>query len=177
MKAIIGLGNPGTKYAHTRHNIGFRILDTFAKKHGIKFSTKDKFKADVGTGAVHEHDIILVKPHTFMNLSGQSVAQVLAWHKLSVLDMLVVHDDLDTSFGDVRSREKGSSGGHNGVASLIQYVSTDIFSRLKIGIGRPPQGMDPAAYVLAPFTKDEEAHLPAIIEKSVQRIEDFLRKR
>jgi peptidyl-tRNA hydrolase, PTH1 family len=177
MKVIIGLGNPGTKYSHTRHNFGFLVLDQLAKKHGISLASRTKWKAEVGEGKLGHKNILLVKPQTFMNLSGEAVSPILHWHKLSVLDLLVIHDDLDTAFGEMRLREKGRSGGHNGLESLITHLGTEVFSRLKIGIGRPPQHMDPSDFVLSRFSVEEEEQLPDLIDKAIQRIEEFVGKR
>ncbi len=177
MKLIIGLGNPGKQYVHTRHNIGFRVLDTFAHKHHLSFSERKKFKGDVAEGSLEKKECVLLKPSTFMNLSGEAVQALLHWHKASMLDVLVVHDDLDIVFGSLKMREKGRSGGHNGIESIIMNLGSDLFYRLKVGIGRPPEHLDAAKFVLMPFSADEEKLLPDIIGNAVQRIEDFIRKR
>ena len=177
MKIVVGLGNPGKQYVKTRHNIGFRVLDQIASQYKMTFIENLKFKAEIATGVYHDQDVVLVKPHTFMNRSGETVAALLHWYKASALDLLVVHDDLDIAFGSMRFREKGSSGGHNGLESMITSLGFDTFSRLKIGIGRPPEKIEPAAYVLMPFSRDEEKELAPMIEKAAARIEEFIRKR
>lgn len=176
MKIIIGLGNPGKKYAGTRHNIGFRIVEAFAGKHGLKFSVKKQLKAEVTEGVQGGQKFVLIKPQTFMNLSGEAVHATLNWHKASVLDMIVIYDDIDTEFKEVRFKEKGSSGGHNGIQSIITHVGTSIFNRLKFGVNRPPAGRDPADYVLAKFSKDEEKEIPEILNRAIEKIEEFLGK-
>lgn len=176
MKIIIGLGNPGQKYEKTRHNIGFRVLDKLAEKIQISFTNKDKLKALLGEGTSKDQKVILIKPQTYMNLSGEAVQAILSWYKASVLDMLIVHDDIDLEFGKIRIRDKGRSGGHNGIQSIIQHLGVEVFHRLKIGVNRPPTGWDPADYVLAKFNAEEEVKIPEIIEKAVEQIEEFIKK-
>ena len=173
---IVGLGNPGREFRGTRHNVGFMLLDRLTVKFHARF-TRLQSKALVASTNFQERRIILAKPQTFMNLSGESVRGFLDWHKYSVLDMLVVHDDIDLEFGQVRLREKGRSGGHNGVQSIIDQVGTDIFYRLKLGVGRPPVGRDPADYVLSRFSAEEEKKVPDMIASAVRKIEEFVKKR
>jgi peptidyl-tRNA hydrolase, PTH1 family len=176
MKLIVGLGNPGKKYQKTRHNIGFRVLDSLAKKHSEKFVKKDKFKAELIESAFNGTKTILLKPQTYMNLSGESLKKILKWRKIELENILVVYDDLDLELAKLRMRQKGSSGGHNGIQSLIDHLNTNEFQRLKIGISRPSKDRQAADYVLAPFDKEEERVLPEIIEDAVLRIEEFLQK-
>jgi len=160
MLLIVGLGNPGKKYTHTRHNIGFMVVDQLAGKRWQK-----KHKSEV----CKIGDVLLVKPQTFMNKSGEAVAEIVRFYKIPTENILLIYDDLDTDFGKVRFREKGSSGGHNGLKSIAQHLGTETIARVKIGIGRPPANMDPAAYVLQNFTSEEKEHLPAIIEQAGER--------
>jgi len=176
MKIIVGLGNPGERYSKTRHNIGYRIVEEFAKKNGISFRKRRELEAELGEGISGRQKYVLLKPHTFMNLSGQAVRKVLDWYKASVLDLLIVQDDIDLELGKLRLRDKGRSGGHNGIQSILDQLGVDTFQRLKIGVGRPPAAMDPAAYVLAKFTPEEEHQIKGSIVLAVERIEDFLRK-
>lgn len=162
-KLIIGLGNPGTKYRNTRHNVGFMVLDQLVKHLKLKFKTSKTIPADY----VWTDDTELIKPQTFMNRSGYAVSRVINKHGLSPKDILVVSDDLDLEIGKLRQRSSGSSGGHNGIQSIIDRIGTNEFSRLKIGIGRPPIGTDPSDYVLRSFRPDELVLLKPAIEKAV----------
>ncbi|MBU0580159.1 MAG: aminoacyl-tRNA hydrolase [Candidatus Margulisbacteria bacterium] len=177
MKLVVGLGNPGKKYIKTRHNLGFQVLEAYAKKNTHSFKKNEKLKAELVETNYAGNKLILIKPLTFMNLSGETVSLVLKWYKESILNMLVIHDDIDLEFGKIRLRENGRAGGHNGIQSIINHVGTDIFKRLKIGVGRPPQEIDPANYVLANFNNEEIKLIPDIIEKAVMQIEEFVKKR
>ncbi len=136
MKLIVGLGNPGRQYADTKHNIGFMVVDYLAGKLGIKVD-KIKFKSIIGEGFVGTEKIVLAKPQTYMNLSGEAVLDMVQWYKPEPQDMLVIFDDMDLPLGKLRLRMKGSAGGHNGMKSIIYLVQSDEFPRLRIGIGRP----------------------------------------
>ncbi|GFH41595.1 peptidyl-tRNA hydrolase [Lactococcus hodotermopsidis] len=152
-KMIVGLGNPGEKYAHTKHNIGFEVLDVMADKLGISFSRDKTFIADTASTFINGEKILLVKPVTFMNESGKSVKPLLAYNGLDTENLTVVYDDLDMAVGKLRLREKGSAGGHNGMKSLFSHLGTQDFKRLKVGIGRPKHGMSVINHVLARFDK------------------------
>ncbi len=154
MKLIIGLGNPGREYANTRHNIGFEAVDALAQDYSISV-TKNKFKALYGEGKVGNKKVILVKPQTYMNLSGESVKAFATWHKIKPEDILVIYDDVSLPPGKLRIRTKGSAGGHNGIKSIIQHLGTNEFERIKVGIGEKPQGWNLADYVLSRFTNAE----------------------
>ena len=156
---IVGLGNPGSKYKANRHNIGFMAIDRFAEAETIKLG-RVQSQAIVGKGFVGKQSVILAKPQTFMNRSGNSVNQLVRFYKLPLESVLVVYDELDLPLGTLRLRQKGGSGGHNGMKSIINHLGND-FPRLRLGIGRPPGQMDPAAYVLQDFRAKE---LPAAIE-------------
>lgn len=155
MKLIIGLGNPGRQYAQTRHNIGFMVIDYLAEKLGISVD-RAKFKSLVGEGFAGTQKIILAKPQTFMNLSGEAVYDMIGWYKTSYEDILVIYDDIDLPLGKLRLRMKGSAGGHNGMKSIIYLLQSDEFPRLRIGLGRPEDPrIDSADFVLGKFNEQE----------------------
>lgn len=154
MKLIIGLGNPGAEYVKTKHNIGFVAIDALAERYHIN-PNKVKFKAFFGEGKIGNEKVILVKPQTYMNLSGESVKAFATWYKVHPKDILIVYDDVSLPPGKIRIRTKGSAGGHNGIKSIIQHLGTDEFERIKIGIGEKPQGWNLADYVLSRFTNPE----------------------
>ena len=139
MKLIVGLGNPGPHYAHNRHNVGYQCLERIAREHSMDFS-KVMFKAYVASGQIAGEKVLLAKPLTFMNLSGQAARPLFRWYRVALPDLLVVYDDLDLPTGKIRLRKKGGSGGHKGMASIIEMLGTQDFARLRIGIGRPIHG-------------------------------------
>lgn len=161
---IIGLGNPGTKYENTRHNVGFDTVDYLSYKYGIKLS-KIGFKAVYGEGLLDGSRVILVKPQTFMNLSGESIRDIVAWYKVPLERIIVIYDDIDLDMGKIRVRPKGSSGSHNGMKSVIYQLQEDDFPRVRIGIGRPPEKWDLADFVLSKFSPADRE----IINQSVER--------
>jgi len=165
MHLIIGLGNPGPQYTRTRHNAGFMVLDELAHRHKAKFKSNPRLLAEV----IELSDLILAKPETFMNTSGRSVAKLLQKYSLSAEDILVVYDDVDTTEGLVRFRQKGSSGGHNGIKSIIEAIGTD-FPRLKIGVGKKP-GHDTADYVLAKMSPAELEPIKEAVSQAADRID------
>lgn len=167
MKWIVGLGNPGNPYKDTRHNIGFMAIDAIAEKWGISVN-ETKFKALVGGGNVRGHKVLLMKPMTYMNLSGESVRACLDFYKIDLSQLIVIYDDLDTAFGQIRLRYQGSAGGHNGIKSIIQHTNTQTFNRVRLGISRPVAGYNIADYVLSTFRKEEFAELPAILNKTCE---------
>lgn len=169
MKVIAGLGNPGIQYAWSRHNIGFRVLERFAEAHGIAMGQK-RFDSLFGSGWVDSQRVILIKPMTFMNRSGEAVRKAVGFFNVPMEDLIVAHDDMDLPFGTFRFKRKGGDGGHQGIRSIIEQLGGDRFQRLKVGIGRPPEGMDPAAYVLSPFTEAERAHLDEILKTVTEAI-------
>lgn len=175
MPIIVGLGNPGKKYATTRHNIGFRVVDALSQKKKLNF-TSSSFQGDVAhDGAAPDERLYLLKPSTFMNLSGESVVAMTQFYKIPLTEILVIHDDLDLPFGRLRLVRTGSAGGHNGIKSLIDHLGTKDFPRLKIGIGRPKTiQQEVVDYVLQKFTPEEETHLADLIDKSVAAIEFYL---
>jgi peptidyl-tRNA hydrolase, PTH1 family len=161
---IVGLGNPGTKYAQTRHNVGFDLIDILAKRWQISLSDRKQFQGIYGEGiGGNNTKIKLLKPQTFMNLSGQSVRATLDWFKLSPESVLVVYDDLDLPLGKIRLRLSGSAGGHNGMKSIISHLGTQNFPRVRIGIGQSTGEKDTIAHVLGKFSKAETIVIDEVI--------------
>lgn len=155
MKYIIGLGNPGLKYRKTRHNAGFMTIDAIAKKTGGRFKTNNKFEAKVAESFYEGEKLMLIKPMTFMNHSGYSVSAIIDYFKIDVSDMIVIYDDMDLPVGSLRIKEKGSGGSHNGMKSIIGYIKSEAFPRIRMGIGKPQGGRDTVSHVLGKFGKDE----------------------
>jgi PTH1 family peptidyl-tRNA hydrolase len=170
---LIGLGNPGREYRDNRHNIGFMLIDRLAVRLEAR-GMKVQSKAIVTTANYQEHKLILAKPQTYMNLSGHSAQGLLNFYKIPVENMLVAHDDLDLPFGTIRIRPKGGPGGQKGMASTIEQIGTNSFPRLRLGIGRPPGRMDPAAYVLQNFSRDEFKALSEIIDRAAEAALEFV---
>ena len=163
MFVIVGLGNPGKKYDNTRHNVGFMAIDALAEKYGISITEK-KHKALCGTGVIEGVKVLLVKPQTYMNLSGESVAEVINFYKLDPEEeMLVMYDDISLAPGNIRVRTKGSAGGHNGIKSMIAQLGTQGFMRIKIGVGEKPSGWDLADHVLGHFSDEDLIKLKEIM--------------
>ena len=170
---IVGLGNPGREYRENRHNVGFMVIDALAEKFGIT-PGKVKSKAILGEGRVDGMRVVLVKPQTFMNLSGQAVASLVKFYKIPLDRMLVIHDDLDLPLGILRLRPGGGSGGQKGIASIIERLGTQEFPRMRVGIGRPPGRMDPADYVLQDFSKQDKDELTFLFQRAVDAVEVFI---
>lgn len=159
MFLIVGLGNPGKEYEHTRHNAGFDVIDALAEKYNISVTEK-KHKALCGKGVIEGVKVILAKPQTFMNLSGESVAELVQYYKLDPEEeMIVIFDDISLAPGNIRIRKKGSAGGHNGIKNIIAQTGTQNFMRIKVGVGEKPKGWDLADYVLGHFSKEDRARL------------------
>jgi PTH1 family peptidyl-tRNA hydrolase len=173
VKLIVGLGNPGIPYRMTRHNIGFQVVDRLAKLNDIPIRTK-RFKSLYGKGWIDFQQIILAKPMTFMNRSGEAVKKAVDFFHLKMDDLIIVHDDLDLPFGRLRFKQRGGDGGHQGVRSIIEGVGGNIFLRLKVGIGRPSQGSDPAEYVLETFEKVEQLHLDQVLLQAAESLKVML---
>ncbi len=176
MKMIVGLGNPGKKYEQTRHNIGFLVINHLIYEFGIdtKSSTSSKFNAIITEALVDRSKVLLVKPLTYMNLSGEAVRPILDWYKIDIDDMVMIYDDLDLPLGKVRFREKGSAGGHKGVNSIIQHTGTSSIKRVKIGIDHP-QNRTVVDYVLTPFTQDEKPKIEESIYLTSKALMEWLR--
>lgn len=154
MKIFVGLGNPTPEYAATKHNVGFMLADMLADKLGAD-NWREKFNALVAEGFFNSEKILIVKPQTFMNLSGEAVAPIVNFYKIDVENLVVAHDDMDLPLGMIRLRPKGSGGGHHGIESIIQHIGTQNFPRIRIGVGRPPQNWSVNHHVLSPFTQDD----------------------
>ena len=175
LELLIGLGNPGRKYRQTRHNIGFVILDRLAEIHDIKINKK-KFNGKYQLVELFEKKICLVRPENYMNLSGEVVEQFRSYFKADVEDILVIHDDIDLPVGKLRFAFASGHGGHNGIRSMVDWLETNKFHRLKVGVGRPPEVMDPADYVLAKFDKDEGRVVDESVAEALKAIEAFYRE-
>lgn len=173
MKIIVGLGNPGIQYRMSRHNIGFQVVDRLGRISHISVRAK-RFKSLYGKGSIDSQQVVLVKPITFMNRSGESVKKVTDFFHLSVEDLVVVHDDLDLPFGTLRFKRRGGDGGHQGVRSIIEVMGENSFLRLKVGIGRPPEGMDPAEYVLEAFDKTGQSRLGQVLSRGAESLRVML---
>lgn len=172
---IVGLGNPGPQYAANRHNVGFRCLNRLATCHDLVFDKRQK-RALVALGTICEQRVVLAKPQTFMNESGRAVVPLARFYKVQPERLMVVYDDLDLPTGTVRLRPGGGSGGHKGVYSIIEHLGTRDFPRLRIGIGRPPGRMDPAAYVLQDFSVEEGSVMDETLERAIAAVEAWLRE-
>jgi len=170
---IAGLGNPGPRYARNRHNIGFQAIDTLASMHGLDW-TRTEHRAQTVHGTIAGQHVILAKPQTWMNESGQAIAPLSRFYKIDPACMLVLYDDLDIPLGTIRYRPQGSSGGHRGVQSIMQLLGTQALPRLRLGIGRPPGQMDPAAYVLQDFSAVEMPHVVAVLRLACRLVESWL---
>lgn len=169
---LVGLGNPGRDYRANRHNLGFMAADRLAARHGIEL-TRTQSRAIVGSGRIGGLPAIIAKPQTFMNRSGEAVGALMNYYRIEPGSLLVVYDELDLPFGAIRLREMGGAGGHNGMKSIIQHVGND-FARLRLGIGRPPGRMEPAAFVLQDFKGDEVEVANEMLETAVDTIETYL---
>ena len=170
---IVGLGNPGRAHAFNRHNVGFMAVDKLALRAGIELR-RVQSKAIIGSGRLADRPVILAKPQTFMNLSGEAVGALAGYYRIPPAAILVVYDELDIPFGVIRLREKGGAGGHNGMRSLIQHLGNE-FPRLRLGIGRPPGRMDAAAFVLQDFGRDELPLVSEMLTTAGEAIESFVR--
>lgn len=173
LKLIVGLGNPGPQYQANRHNIGFQCVELFGRRHRIGLN-KLQNRAMTGDGWVERNGqrqrVLLAKPLTYMNASGQAIVPLMRFYKVALEDLIVIHDDIDLAQGKLRLRMGGSSGGQNGIKSLIEQVGSQEFARVKVGVGRPPGKMDPAAFVLQNFTSAEEEIFGPLREKIVDAL-------
>ena len=171
MHMIVGLGNPGDKYTHTKHNVGFWVIDALAEEMGVLVEKK-QCQALCGTGFWQGKKVLLVKPQTFMNLSGQAVMALLHYYNDQIDDLLIIHDDLDLEPGMLRFKQNGSSGGHNGIKSIAQHLNSNEFDRLKLGIGKA-RG-DTAGYVLAPFAQTDKVLVEEAVAKAKEAVACYL---
>lgn len=168
MYIIVGLGNPGSRYAHTRHNVGFDTIDILADRYGISVDNK-KFKALWGKGVIEGQRVVLAKPQTYMNLSGESVRQLIDFYKIDETEeLIVIYDDISLEPGQLRIRGKGSAGGHNGIKSIIAHLGGQDFKRIKVGVGEKPLGFDLADYVLSRFSKAERESVEEALQRAAE---------
>lgn len=173
MFLIVGLGNPGTEYEKTRHNIGFEVIDYIADKYNIELN-RIKFKGVYGEGFINGKKVILLKPNTYMNLSGESISEAVNFYKLEEDEIIIIYDDISLEVGRLRIRDKGSAGGHNGIKSIIACLSTEIFTRIKVGVGQPKGNL--ISHVLGKFSDNEMEVLKQSIQVSALSVEEILRE-
>lgn len=176
MKIVVGLGNPGLKYEFTRHNVGFRVVNSLARDIKTEFKRVKSYYSLISRGMINNHKVMLVKPQTFMNLSGRAVSKVVSYYKIPLQDLLIVYDDLNLELGQVRIRKKGSNGGHKGIESIMQYLHSEEIPRLRIGIGSPSasSNFDCVTYVLSNFSYDEEDKIKETIKLSTKAIKTVI---
>lgn len=168
MYIIAGLGNPGGKYEKTKHNMGFQVIDLLADKYHIEMNQK-KHKAICGTGVIEGVKVLLLKPQTFMNLSGESIREAVDFYKIDPeTELIVIYDDISLAPGHLRIRKKGSAGGHNGIKNIIQHLGTQVFLRIRVGVGEKPEGWDLADYVLSGFSKEDEVLVKESWDRAVE---------
>ena len=175
MKLVVGLGNPGRKYERTRHNLGFFIIDRMARWTGVTVK-KRLCDAMFGEWSNEGERVLLVKPQTYMNRSGESVKSLLGHFRSAPEDLTVIYDDLDLAFGRIRIRPTGRAGGHRGVLSIIENLGGARFYRVRVGIGRPPEGVDPLDFVLEPFTSQEVDQLDEVVSRASEAVVSLLRE-
>ncbi|MBY4208230.1 aminoacyl-tRNA hydrolase [Rhodococcus fascians] len=172
---IVGLGNPGPQYEKTRHNVGFMVADALAGRVGSSFSSHKKSNSDIVQARLDGRSVVVAKPRTFMNLSGQPVAALARFFSVDPANIVVVHDELDIDFGALRLKLGGGEGGHNGLRSISQHLGTKDYLRVRVGVGRPPGRMDPASFVLKPFSTPERKDLGVVIEEAADAAELLLK--
>lgn len=175
MYVIVGLGNPGKQYENTRHNVGFNVIDILAKEYDISV-TKIKHKALIGEGRVGSEKILLVKPQTYMNLSGETLIDIYKYYKVDLSNIIVVYDDIDLDVGKIRIRKKGSGGTHNGMRSITKCLGSNDFPRVRVGVSKPMQGQDLADFVLSRFRKEEADSINEGLEKTCRAIDCIIRE-
>ena len=173
---IVGLGNPGREYRLNRHNAGFMLLDRLVERHKLLVFTKRQGKALITTGLVGEASVVLAKPQTFMNLSGAAVSALVRFYNLPLERLLVCVDEIDLPLGTLRLRPDGGSAGHNGMRSIIEQLGTEVFPRLRLGVGRPPGSKAAAGYVLRDFRGEDQEIMALVLDKSVEVVDCFLRE-
>ena len=171
MKIIVGLGNPEGKYKNTYHNVGFSVVDMFAAQNNLKFSTK-KCRAEIAKGDGY----IIAKPQTYMNLSGESLAEIYNFYKVDTSEIVVIYDDIDLDVGKLRIRKKGSAGTHNGMRSIVKCLGSGDFPRIRVGVSKPMKGQDLADFVLSRFRKEEQADLEIGLEKAYKAVESIIKE-
>ncbi|QLY32572.1 aminoacyl-tRNA hydrolase [Nocardia huaxiensis] len=172
---VVGLGNPGSEYERTRHNVGFMVADVLAERVGGRFTVHKKSGADLLEARLDGRKVLIAKPRSYMNLSGRPVAALAKFFSVPATEVIAVHDELDLPFGTIRLKRGGGEGGHNGLRSMSQALTTKDYLRVRFGIGRPPGRQDPADYVLKPFSAPERKELPVIVEQAADAVELLLR--
>ncbi|MGW1742124.1 aminoacyl-tRNA hydrolase [Nocardia sp. NPDC001965] len=172
---VVGLGNPGPAYERTRHNVGFLVADSLAERVGGRFTAHKKSGADLLQARLDGRQVLIAKPRSFMNLSGRPVAALARFFSVPPTEVVVVHDELDLPFGEIRLKRGGGEGGHNGLRSVSGALTTKDYLRTRIGIGRPPGRQDPADFVLKPFSSAERRELPTVVEQAADAVELLLR--
>lgn len=174
MYLIVGLGNPEEEYSNTRHNMGFNVINKIANKYEIEIK-KNKFQGLYESGIIESQKVILIKPQTYMNLSGNCVKEVVDFYKIEKENIIIIYDDMDIEPGEIKIRKKGSSGGHNGMKSIIEMLGTEEFPRIRIGIGRPSYDEDKINYVIGEIPKEENQKLEEGVEKAVEGVIEILK--
>lgn len=174
MYLIVGLGNPEEEYSQTRHNMGFNTINKIAKKYNLEIN-KNKFHGLYESSIIENKKVILLKPQTYMNLSGISIKEIMDFYKINIEDILIIYDDMDIEPGKIKIRKKGGSGGHNGIKSIIENIRTEEFARIRIGIGRPMPEQDKINYVIGAISNEEKEQLEYGVEKAVEAVEEVLK--
>ena len=174
MYLIVGLGNPEQDYSRTRHNMGFNVINKISEKYNIKVN-KSKFKGLYGTGIIESEKVILLKPQTYMNLSGESVIEIMNFYKINNNELIVIYDDIDIEPGKIRIRKSGSSGTHNGMKSVINHINTEECCRVRVGIGKPKENMDMISYVIGHIPKEEQSELEKGIEVAKEAVIEIIK--
>lgn len=174
MKAVVGLRNPGSEYEGTRHNVGYEVLAVLADRHGARFKRSSRLRSQVAEARVGEERVALVVPLAYMNESGGPVQASVSYYKVALGDLLVLHDDIDLAFGRLRVQVGGGSGGHNGIRAIERALGAREFCRLKIGVGRPPERMDPADFVLSRFSRAERPEVDMTVGDAADVVEEWL---
>lgn len=173
MKVIVGLGNPGREYKDTRHNIGFKVLEELASRYRVE-KQESRFDAIIGHIRIAGEKVLLVKPLTYMNLSGKAVQPLMHWYKLDLHELMVVYDDMDLAMGTLRIRKKGGNGGHKGMTSISERLGSQDFARSRVGIGRPQSG-EAVNWVLGRFTADEQEQMQIVVKNTADALEKWVR--
>ncbi len=176
VKMIVGLGNPGSKYEKTKHNIGFMAIDNIVKNLDVTFTDDKNFKAQIGSTFINHEKVYFVKPTTFMNNSGIAVKALLTYYNIDITDLIVIYDDLDMEVSKLRLRSKGSAGGHNGIKSIIAHIGTQEFNRIKVGIGRPLKGMTVINHVMGQFNIEDNIAISLTLDRVVNAVKFYLQE-
>ncbi len=176
VKMIVGLGNPGSKYEKTKHNIGFMAIDNIVKNLDVTFTDDKNFKAQIGSTFINHEKVYFVKPTTFMNNSGIAVKALLTYYNIDITDLIVIYDDLDMEVSKLRLRSKGSAGGHNGIKSIIAHIGTQEFNRIKVGIGRPLKGMTVINHVMGQFNTEDNIAISLTLDRVVNAVKFYLQE-